>query len=335
MLHAMQPEEPILKREFGPWLRELRRAADLTQEQLAERVAVDVTTIRKYERGERRPTVPTLRRLAEVLTMPEADREAFVLAGRAALAASVVAGDRQAEPAASQDAPDLPPITFYIIQAPPPVPPMISTRPAPAPGSMELLTGGDLAPIQLLRLNNAPLVHWPQRLARLPAPLRRALIVIALLLLFSAAMLASAWYRNRGQAAIGEVQLAGQPDQRVVLMTARGRIRTGDSIRVGEPVTVSFSVLNVDTHWVLLKQIVAGSQGPGAQPSGWDAPGVDFPHLDDVWIAPGETVLYRQAKIFTVPGRYFVEPVIEDAVWRWGGIGPFTPTTRVLFEVLP
>lgn len=41
---------------FGERLRELRLAAELTQDQLAERTGISVWTLRGYEQGHREPT---------------------------------------------------------------------------------------------------------------------------------------------------------------------------------------------------------------------------------------------------------------------------------------
>ena len=53
--------------DFARRLRELRRQKDLSQSELAKRVAVHSTHISRYERGLSRPTADTLKRLADVL----------------------------------------------------------------------------------------------------------------------------------------------------------------------------------------------------------------------------------------------------------------------------
>jgi predicted ATPase/DNA-binding XRE family transcriptional regulator len=58
---------------FGQWLRQHRRALDLTQEELAARVGCSAITLRKLEAEERRPSKQIAERLAEVLNVsPEA-----------------------------------------------------------------------------------------------------------------------------------------------------------------------------------------------------------------------------------------------------------------------
>lgn len=49
--------------EAGELLAQCRRAAGLTQAELAERAGTSQPVISAYERGHREPTVPTLRRL--------------------------------------------------------------------------------------------------------------------------------------------------------------------------------------------------------------------------------------------------------------------------------
>jgi tetratricopeptide (TPR) repeat protein/transcriptional regulator with XRE-family HTH domain len=68
---------------FGYWLRRRRKALDLTQEALAQRVSCSVFSIRKIESDERRPSRRLAERLAATLAVPEAERRAFLDASRA------------------------------------------------------------------------------------------------------------------------------------------------------------------------------------------------------------------------------------------------------------
>ena len=52
---------------FNIWIKRRRRALDLTQEDLAERVGCSTVTIQKIELGERRPSKQVALRLAECL----------------------------------------------------------------------------------------------------------------------------------------------------------------------------------------------------------------------------------------------------------------------------
>ncbi len=63
---------------FGQWLRQRRKALDLTREQLAQRVSCAVVTITKLEAGERRPSRQIAELLAEHLNIPTDQRPAFV-----------------------------------------------------------------------------------------------------------------------------------------------------------------------------------------------------------------------------------------------------------------
>ena len=75
---------------FGMWLRLMRKAHDLTREDLARRVGYSAATIRKIEAEERRPSAQLLERLAELFNLPASELEAFQKFAR---------GDWQAAPA--------------------------------------------------------------------------------------------------------------------------------------------------------------------------------------------------------------------------------------------
>ena len=68
---------------FGYWLRRRRKALDLTQEALAQRVCCSGFTIRKIEADERRPSRRLAERLATSLAVPEEERRDFLAAARA------------------------------------------------------------------------------------------------------------------------------------------------------------------------------------------------------------------------------------------------------------
>ena len=68
---------------FGYWLRRRRKALDLTQEALAQRVSCSGFTIRKIEADERRPSRQLAERLATSLAIPAEERRAFLDAARA------------------------------------------------------------------------------------------------------------------------------------------------------------------------------------------------------------------------------------------------------------
>jgi len=68
---------------FGYWLRRRRKALDLTQEALAQRVSCSGFTIRKIEADERRPSRHLADRLAVALAIADDERPDFLAAARA------------------------------------------------------------------------------------------------------------------------------------------------------------------------------------------------------------------------------------------------------------
>ena len=81
---------------FGAWVRRRRLTLDLTQAELARRVACASITVRKIEADERRPSKVMAERLAEALELDADSRPRFVAAAR-----SVVSPARMTSPAAS------------------------------------------------------------------------------------------------------------------------------------------------------------------------------------------------------------------------------------------
>jgi len=63
---------------FGYWLRLRRKALDLTQDGLADRVGCSVAMIRKIEADERYPSAQIIERLAEVFSIPQTERTSFL-----------------------------------------------------------------------------------------------------------------------------------------------------------------------------------------------------------------------------------------------------------------
>jgi predicted ATPase/DNA-binding XRE family transcriptional regulator len=63
---------------FGYWLRRRRRAADLTQAELASRAGCVLTTIKKLETGARRPSSQLAERIADALGLSGDDRAALI-----------------------------------------------------------------------------------------------------------------------------------------------------------------------------------------------------------------------------------------------------------------
>src|SRR5918998_2251201 len=71
---------------FGTWLKQRRKALDLTQAELARRVGCAMMTIQKIEADERRPSKEIAARLAVALELPPGDQAAFAKVARAELA---------------------------------------------------------------------------------------------------------------------------------------------------------------------------------------------------------------------------------------------------------
>jgi predicted ATPase/DNA-binding XRE family transcriptional regulator len=63
---------------FPDWLKQQRKALDLTQEQLAWQVSCSAILLRKMEAGERRPSKQMAERLADVLKISADERAAFI-----------------------------------------------------------------------------------------------------------------------------------------------------------------------------------------------------------------------------------------------------------------
>src|SRR5688500_3687139 len=81
----MQGTSPV---SFGQWLKQRRKALDLTQEDLAERIGCSDVTIRKIEAGVRRPSRQIAELLVEHLKIPAEEQQAFVSFARTGSAAS-------------------------------------------------------------------------------------------------------------------------------------------------------------------------------------------------------------------------------------------------------
>src|SRR5512132_332847 len=80
---------------FGYWLRLKRRALDLTREALADRVGCSVSTIRKLEEEERRPSAQIAELLAEIFKIPTTERTAFLRFARGDWRSAPSLGDEE------------------------------------------------------------------------------------------------------------------------------------------------------------------------------------------------------------------------------------------------
>lgn len=57
----------VIQKQFGENLRKFRKRQGLTQEELAERVKMDFTTINKIENGKRNPSLKSMEKIARAL----------------------------------------------------------------------------------------------------------------------------------------------------------------------------------------------------------------------------------------------------------------------------
>src|SRR6266498_1674297 len=67
---------------FGYWIRRQRKALDLTQQVLAERVGCSLAAIKKIESDERRPSRQIAERMADILSVSDSQRELFLEVAR-------------------------------------------------------------------------------------------------------------------------------------------------------------------------------------------------------------------------------------------------------------
>jgi predicted ATPase/transcriptional regulator with XRE-family HTH domain len=67
---------------FGQWLKQRRKALDLTQEGLAERIGCSYIAVHKIEAGTRRPSRQLAEILADFVKVPAEEREAFIAFAR-------------------------------------------------------------------------------------------------------------------------------------------------------------------------------------------------------------------------------------------------------------
>ena len=73
---------PNLDYSFGTWVRRQRKALDLTQQELAQRVGCSVSAILKIEADERRPSRQIAELLAQHLEIPADQTAQFLRVAR-------------------------------------------------------------------------------------------------------------------------------------------------------------------------------------------------------------------------------------------------------------
>src|SRR5687767_11753301 len=73
---------PPAEHSFGAWVRRRRKALDLTQQELAQKVGCSMSLIVKIETDERRPSRPIAQLLAEHLEIPPDQHDLFLKVAR-------------------------------------------------------------------------------------------------------------------------------------------------------------------------------------------------------------------------------------------------------------
>lgn len=63
---------------FGDWLKRRRKAAGLTQEQLAQEISCSTSALKKIEAEDRRPSAQIVQRLAEIFNIPSSEQLRFL-----------------------------------------------------------------------------------------------------------------------------------------------------------------------------------------------------------------------------------------------------------------
>ncbi|MCQ3937645.1 MAG: hypothetical protein DPW18_11450 [Chloroflexi bacterium] len=78
-MRRMKTESPV---SFGEWIKERRKALDLTQDELAQRAGCSIFALRKIESGERRPSKQLAGLLADALQISNDDKPTFIRVAR-------------------------------------------------------------------------------------------------------------------------------------------------------------------------------------------------------------------------------------------------------------
>jgi hypothetical protein len=130
---------------------------------------------------------------------------------------------------------------------------------------------------------------------------------------------------------MGTIILVGDSDHTMTVETAGHMLQPDDTVKVGELITVTFTIQNNDTHPIRIKRLIAGGRGPGVKCSDWNGTPADFPGVNNILLKPGEVYEYHQSHFFSAMGHYFIAPAYQSADGGWGGMGPYT---CINFEVV-
>ncbi len=126
-----------------------------------------------------------------------------------------------------------------------------------------------------------------------------------------------------------DIRLVPTGDQIIVAKLGSQPILSGDVIPLNRTVTVIFNLLNNGTSPITIKAVVIGSRGPGVNCDNknvdkWSAPDNPFPTATNIAIQPGKQYEYQGTRAYYLPGKYFLEPIIQGPNGDWGGIQPFS-----------
>ncbi len=165
------------------------------------------------------------------------------------------------------------------------------------------------------------------QVGRVMRPRKGLLLIAAAFSLLAIALIVVVLFQS-GSGADSDLRLVTlvEDQPRVRFETGQETISSGDAVKVGEVVTVTFKIINNDSRPVRIKSLAMGARGPEVKKEGWGAATVDFPAVFDLTLPPGGTYEYKASRTFSLPGDYFIEPVMQDILGHWGGIQPFTRT---------
>ena len=135
--------------------------------------------------------------------------------------------------------------------------------------------------------------------------------------------------RTRVELTPGPIALENR-EPRVQVLAGGHAIANGDMLPRYARVTVKFTVENLGEQAVRIATLEAGARGPCAEKCTWASQVQTFNRVRNLLLQPGEIYAYEASRVFTQSGNYFIEPVLQDANEKYGGIAPFT---RIEFRV--
>ena len=109
------------------------------------------------------------------------------------------------------------------------------------------------------------------------------------------------------------------------LTVSSGLVLSSTNPRTGENVTVDFTVTNSGGQALTIQELTAG----GRRGTDWNGEWMDFPHVANIVLQPGQSYRYRQSRSFPGTGAHFAEP----AALINGSWGSIAGGNRVTFTV--